>query len=168
METASRTGERSGSIGAHDWGALFDHESERLYRSLFAYAGGRRDVAEDATVEAFARGIAEDSRVRDPVAWLYRTAFRVAASELKQEAKRTDPPEDVVEPETGPDPEVLDALRALPSQQRTAAVLHYIVDLPVDAVAARMGITAATVKVHLFRARKRLRALLDGEEVDPR
>jgi RNA polymerase sigma-70 factor, ECF subfamily len=167
IETARQTEQAGGTTGAHDWGALFDHESERLYRSLYAYSGGRRAVAEDATVEAFARGIAQGDRVREPVAWLYRTAFRVAAADLKRDAKRTEQPEETVEPETGSDPQVLDALRSLPSQQRTAAVLHYIVDLPVDEVASRMGIASATVKVHLFRARKHLRALLEVEEVDP-
>jgi RNA polymerase sigma-70 factor (ECF subfamily) len=50
-------------------------------------------------------------------------------------------------------------------QQRSAVVLHYLVDLPVEEVARRMGVSASTVKVHLFRARKHLRELLGDEEV---
>ena len=39
-------------------------------------------------------------------------------------------------------------------------------DLPVADVAKRMGINAATVRVHLHRGRARLRELLGAEETD--
>ena len=47
-------------------------------------------------------------------------------------------------------------------------VLFYVLDLPVAEVAARMGIAAPTVRVHLMRGRRRLRDLLgDDEVIDP-
>jgi RNA polymerase sigma-70 factor (ECF subfamily) len=152
--------------GGHDYAALFRVESLKLYRSLYAYSGGRRDIAEDATVEAFARAISEGERVRDPVAWLYRTAFRLAAVVLKEDRRRGPRHEEVADPPPEPPVEVLRAVKALSSKQRSAVVLHYLADLPVEEVANRMGVTTATVKVHLFRARRRLRELLGDEEVD--
>jgi RNA polymerase sigma-70 factor, ECF subfamily len=159
-DTSATTG------GSHDYAALFRVESGRLYRSLYAYAGGRRDVAEDATVEAFARAIAEGDRVRDPVPWLYRTAFRVAAGELKADHASGEQPEESIDPSFDSGIGVLDALRSLPPRQRSSVVLHYLADLPVEEVAKRMGVSASTVKVHLFRARSRLRELLGDEEVE--
>jgi len=45
-------------------------------------AAGDRCVADDATAEAFARLLAYGAGVRDPVPWVFRTAFGVAAKEL--------------------------------------------------------------------------------------
>ena len=48
----------------------------------------------------------------------------------------------------------------LPLRERAAMVLFYVLDLPVADVAARMGVAAPTVRVHLMRGRRRLRDLL--------
>jgi RNA polymerase sigma-70 factor (ECF subfamily) len=152
--------------GGHDYAALFGAESGRLYRSLYAYTGGRRDIAEDATVEAFARAISEGDRVRDPVRWLYRTAFRLAAAELKEDRTRGQRRDEPVDPPSLPHSEVLDAIRGLSDQQRSAVVMYYLAHLPVQEVARCMGVSASSVKVHLFRARRRLRELLGDEEVE--
>jgi DNA-directed RNA polymerase specialized sigma24 family protein len=50
--------------------------------------GGRADVADDAVAEAFARTIARDGDVREPIGYLYRIAFRVAAAELSERGDR--------------------------------------------------------------------------------
>jgi hypothetical protein len=54
-------------------------------RAILAYSGGRRDVADDAVAEAFARTIERDDQVRDPKAYLYRLAFRIASAELRRD-----------------------------------------------------------------------------------
>ena len=43
------------------------------------WASGRGD---DATAEAFARLFDRRESVRDPLAWVFRTAFRLASAEL--------------------------------------------------------------------------------------
>jgi RNA polymerase sigma-70 factor (ECF subfamily) len=58
----------------------------------------------------------------------------------------------------------MDALRRLSPNQRAAVVLRYVVDLDVPEVAQRMGVSAPTVRVHLHRARGRLRELLGAED----
>ena len=151
--------------GGRDYAELFRAENARLYRSLYAYTGGRRDIAEDATVEAFARAISEGDRVRDPLPWLYRTAFRIAAAELRGDRRRGERRDEATDPPNEASAEVLSSVRALSAQQRSAVVLHYLVDLPVEEVARRMGVSTSSVKVHLFRARKHLRELLGDEEV---
>jgi len=55
------------------------------------------------------------------------------------------------------------ALLRLSPSQRAAVVLFYFADLPTTEVARRMGTSRAAVGVHLHRARKRMRALLEEE-----
>jgi RNA polymerase sigma-70 factor (ECF subfamily) len=152
----------------HDFEELWLRKRGLLWPSLLAYTGGRTQVAEDALAEAFAQAMARGVEIRDPVAWIHRAALRLAAKELKRERqlssvdhfKETKP-----YPEGNPGlQEVLWALRQLPPNQRTAVVLHYEMDLPVSEISRLMGISAATVKVHLHRGRSRLRRLLEEEE----
>jgi RNA polymerase sigma factor (sigma-70 family) len=58
------------------------------------------------------------------------------------------------------DVDVLAAVDRLSIQQRAVVLLPYWADLPVEAVAERMGITSGAVKRHLARARKRLQEWL--------
>jgi RNA polymerase sigma factor (sigma-70 family) len=58
------------------------------------------------------------------------------------------------------------ALRTLPMHQRQAIVLHHLVDLPIDEVAAILGTRTGTVKSWLARGRRALAARLgEPEEV---
>jgi DNA-directed RNA polymerase specialized sigma24 family protein len=65
---------------AHDFDQVWREVGSVLWRAIVAYAGGRSDIANDAVAEAFARAIERDGRVRDPKAYIYRVAFRVARS----------------------------------------------------------------------------------------
>jgi RNA polymerase sigma-70 factor (ECF subfamily) len=135
-----------------------------LWRTIYAYAGGRAAVADDAVAEAFARAIERADQIREPVAWLYRTAFRLAAEDLRRgELDRELEPQVVAAAGLG---NLIPALRQLSPAQRAAVVLHYEADLAVRDVARQMGTSVAAVKVHLFRGRRRLRELLGGEEND--
>lgn len=115
--------------------------------------------------EAFARALARSGTIRDPVAWIYRTAFRLANEELRAERRRGPAPTDAEAPPTELSG-LIDALRELSPNQRAAIVLRHVLDLDVPEVARRMGTAAPTVRVHIHRGRKRLRELLGAEEVD--
>lgn len=154
-----------------DLDTLFRDESDAVYRTLYAFTGGRGDVAEEATAEAFARAIAHGDELRDPLAWIYRVAFRVAIDDLRREGReaRRAPAGTVDADPTATPPELLgllDALQRLSPNQRAAIVLHHVLGLETGEVAHRMGITAPTVRVHLHRGRRRLRELLGTEEVE--
>jgi len=149
-----------------DYAALYRAVGPALWQAIYAYSGGQRDLADDAVAEAFARAIQYDRGIRRPSSWLYRTAFRIAAAEIRRRRLQTEivggaavdsPPE--VE-------EVLTALRQLSPSQRAAVYLYYRADLPVREVASVMGTSVAAVKVHLHRGRKRLRELLGTEETE--
>jgi RNA polymerase sigma-70 factor, ECF subfamily len=149
----------------NDLALVFREDGPGLWRTIYAFTGGRRDVTEDVVAEAFARAIAHEREIREPVPWLYRTSFRLAQDELKKERRRG-----ASEPERSADPPelvgLLEALRQLSPNQRAAIVLRFEADLAVSEVASRMGITQPTVRVHIHRGRARLRELLGDEEVE--
>jgi len=128
VEIDRDTGVSAEASGGHDYAELFRAENAKLYRSLYAYTGGRRDIAEDATVEAFARALSEGERVRNPLPWLYRTAFRIAAAELKGDRKRDEREDEAADPPGEAAVEVLAGVRGLSPQQRTG----WGSDIPMD------------------------------------
>jgi RNA polymerase sigma-70 factor, ECF subfamily len=146
---------------------IWRSDGPMLWRAVYAYAGGRRDVADDAVAEAFARAMARADHVRDPLAYLFRVAFRVAGAELARRSKEVQavPEVSLPDPTQNGLPDLLGALRRLTPAQRAAVYLHYQADLPVRDVAHVMGSTSAAVKVHLMRGRRRLAELLGTEDV---
>jgi RNA polymerase sigma-70 factor, ECF subfamily len=146
---------------------IWRSDGPMLWRAVYAYAGGRRDVADDAVAEAFARAMARADHIRDPLAYLFRVAFRVAGAELARRSKEVQavPEVSLPDPTQNGLPDLLGALRRLTPVQRAAVYLHYQADLPVRDVAHVMGSTSAAVKVHLMRGRRRLAELLGTEDV---
>jgi RNA polymerase sigma-70 factor (ECF subfamily) len=115
--------------------------------------------------EAFARALARSGTIRDPMAWIYRTAFRLANEELRAERRRGPAPTEEGAPPTELSG-LIEALRRLSPNQRAAIVLRHVLDLDIPEVAHRMGTATPTVRVHIHRGRKKLRELLGAEEVD--
>jgi RNA polymerase sigma-70 factor (ECF subfamily) len=147
-----------------DYERLFREAAPALWRSLYGFTGGRRQIAEDALAEAFARAIERDAGIRRPLPYIYRTAFRLASVELERDRSRGNQPPDPVASEA---PDLVDLIRALdtlPAKQRAAVILHDEEGYPSAEVARLMGLSPATVRVHLHRGRKRMRALLGTEE----
>src|SRR3989454_11104018 len=98
--------------GEHDFELLFRRDGQGVWRTIYAFTGGRRDVAEEAVAEAFARAIAHAAGIRDPLPWIYRTAFRLAAEELRRDRRGSAqaPDSSVEPPQIG---ELMQALRQL-------------------------------------------------------
>jgi RNA polymerase sigma-70 factor, ECF subfamily len=144
---------------------LFRERAPGLWRALYGYAGGRRQIAEDALAEAFALALEHRSTIRTPLPWIYRTAFRLATRELR--AERREPPR-LPDPIPGVDPaEVADLLAALsqpPDRQRAAVILHDQEGFTALEIGAMLGLAAPTVRVHLLRGRRHLRTALRDEE----
>ncbi|MCW3816525.1 sigma-70 family RNA polymerase sigma factor [Micromonospora sp. DR5-3] len=144
----------------------------RLVVQLYAVTGDLHE-AQEAVQEAFTRALVAPRRfagLDNPEAWLRRVAVNVVRSRhrrrrvLDRLLRRIGPPPEVADRS----PEhlaLLAALRDLPEGQRHALALHYLVDLPVDEVAAALGVTAGTVKSRLSRGRQALARLL--ADVDP-
>ena len=143
--------------------AVYRQDGDRLWRALYAFAGNE-DVASDAVAEAFAQALRRGSQIRDPRSWVWRSAFRLAAGDLKRQSlvSRGPIPEGVFQ-DVHADEGLLVALQNLTPQQRAVIVLHYYADCPVREIARRTGINPLAVRAHLSRGRKHLRVLLGDD-----
>ena len=142
---------------------VYREQGARLWRAVFLTSGSR-EVADDAVAEAFAQALRRGRAVRDPAAWVWRAAFRIAAGELKERGRMTT---FVVEPVIGmPEPfvDLWRALGRLPQKQRTSLVLADYAGWSHREIAKALGSSVSAVGVHVHRARKRLRDLLEDED----
>jgi RNA polymerase sigma-70 factor, ECF subfamily len=139
--------------------AIYREHGNRFWWAVLAYCGDR-DVASDAVAEAFAQALRRDRALTDPLAWVWRTAFRVAAGELHR--RRRSQQLGVEQAYEMPEPtDLFLALARLSPRQRAAVVLFHYGDYRLTEIADILGIAKATVSVHLVRGRRRLRQLLE-------
>ena len=145
--------------------AVYRRDGGRLGRALQAFAGDA-DVAAEAMAEAFAQALRRGPAIHDVSAWVWRSAFRLAAADLKDRSRliHGSMPEGVTH-DPRLDDELLQALQGLTPQQRMVIVLHYYVDCPVREIGRRTGMNVLAVRSHLSRGRKRLRELLGDTDV---
>jgi RNA polymerase sigma-70 factor, ECF subfamily len=132
---------------------------------------GHLGDAEDAVQEAYARAWQRWNRVgtyADPEGWVRTVAYRIAVSSWRKARNRLlahgrhGPADDV--PALGPEHlDLVDALRTLTPDQRRAVVLHHLVGLTVEEVAAEVGAATGTVKSRLTRGRRALADRLHDE-----
>jgi RNA polymerase sigma-70 factor, ECF subfamily len=143
---------------------LWVEEGERLSRAVLAFTHDR-EVMEDAVAEAFAQCIRRGGAIRDPRAWVWRAAFNIAAGELKERGrwKSLPGPDPSYEMSLEPPERLLAVLATLTPMQRATVVLTYYADYSGPQVAAILGTSHATARVHLSRGRRRLRRLLETE-----
>ena len=144
---------------------FYREHAERLWRAVFAFSGDR-EVASDAVAEAFAQCLGRGAAVRDPGRWIWRSAFRIAAGELKDRRRRqamsmrsetwSEIPEAAAQ--------ILEALSRISPRQRAAVLLHDHVGYSTKEVGEIVGSTAGTVRVHLSQGRRRIRALLETDD----
>ncbi len=143
---------------------VYREQGARIWRAVLL-SSGSREVADDAVAEAFAQALRRGRALRDPAAWVWRVAFRVAAGELKERG-RVDAFTD--EPPAGLPDRFLDLWRAiavLPPKQRASVVLADYAGWSHREIAKALGSSVSAVGVHVHRARKRLRDLLEDEDV---
>jgi RNA polymerase sigma-70 factor, ECF subfamily len=132
-------------------------------------------IAEDLTVETFWRIYRARARF-DPAgnfpAWAHRIATNAALDHLRRARPETKLPQDLAASPRG-DPAACRELREhvhkafvqLPAKYRLVATLALIEDEPYEKIAAAAGISAALVKVRVFRAVRMLRKQLAGLEI---
>ena len=137
----------------------------RLVAQVYAFTTDLTE-AQDVVQEAFARALARPrglADVENPEAWLRTVAVNVVRRRWRRRKLldaimlRDRPTVRTVEPAPGPErADLRDALATLPASHREVVVLHYYADLPVDEVAAVLGVPVGTVKSRLSRARATL------------
>ena len=137
-------------------------ERERLWRALLLFSGDP-EVASDAVAEAFAQALRRGDAIRDPAAWVWCAAFRIARGDLQRRSSTIeliDVPVELPEPTV----DLIRALAVLSPKQRASVVLHHYAGYSTKQTAALIGSTSAAVGVHLQRGRTRLRELLKEQD----
>jgi RNA polymerase sigma-70 factor, ECF subfamily len=145
----------------------YREQAERLWRSLLLFSANA-DVASEAVAEAFAQALRRGDAIRDVDAWVWRAAFRIAGGDLAR--RRTETTDELTAandravemPEQTVD--LVRAMRTLSPKQRGSVVLHHYAGYSNRETAHILGTTAAAVGVHLERARRRLRSLLEDTD----
>ena len=131
----------------------------------------RRSDAEDLAQEAFYRAFRdwdEVSRMEHPGAWVRRVALNLAVGRWRRLRRETRAvlrlgPADAGPPLDPPSVRFWEAVRALPRRQAQVIALTYLEDLDSPAVGEVLGLSPATVRVHLARARATLARTLEVE-----
>lgn len=140
---------------------LYRRDHARLWRSLLGFTGDP-ELAKDAMAEAFAQAIGRGEAIAQQDRWVWRAAFRIASGEMKERSRRMPLKEgsyEMVEPAT----DLLRVLQQLSPRQRAVIILHFYAGYPTREVAAILGCTPGTVRMHVSQGRRRLRRLLEAE-----
>ena len=160
MDTALQLADEQRSVEA-----LYRADADRLWGAIYTFSGDS-DIANDAVAEAFAQLLPRGAAVRDPAAWVWSTAFRIARGQLKDRSRSIS----AVMSQTPPaasdrygDPDLMAAVGRLPEAQRAVVVLFYYADLPVRDIARRLATNPLAVRANLSRGRRRLRKLLGDD-----
>jgi RNA polymerase sigma factor (sigma-70 family) len=137
---------------------VYREQGDRIWRAVFLSTGDR-EVASDAVAEAFAQALRRGDAIRSPERWVWRTAFRIAAAEMKRGRETNEALSDRVD-DVGPETAaLLGALPRLSPKQRASIVLRYHAGYTLKEVAEIIGSTPSAVGVHIHRGRMRLREL---------
>jgi RNA polymerase sigma factor (sigma-70 family) len=149
----------------------------RLFRHAWRVLGDperARDMVQEAWVEIL-RGIGRLQDVAAFPAWAYRIVtrrcqrifHRAAREPIEPEADGEEIDAQAPEPDAGEIAAELSnvaaAIATLPAPQRVVLALFYIEDLSVAEIAIATDVSPGTVKTRLLHARRKVRALLEGE-----
>ena len=139
--------------------ALYRRYYPLAWQWAYAIAGERAradDVAQDAILRAFAALDRFDPQ-RPLGPWLRRIVLNVGRDELRR-LRRSSLPSSWMADRVVADPSDVDrseavvAVRGLAPARRVVVVLHYWLDLPIDAIAAELEIPYGTAASRLSRA----------------
>ena len=170
---------------AERFGAIIDRQQRRAARIAYHYL---RDPAEvdEVVQDAFLKAFLHLPSFREDLffeLWFTRILVNACLDRLKAKARRTRwlVPSDAREylaaegpPSSEPSPEATllakerrvhleAAIDRLPTRQRTAVILSHFEGRSAREVSVVMGLNESTVRVHLFRAVRKLRGLLDRD-----
>jgi len=152
-----------------DFEVFFDRERARLFRALCLVTRNRfeaEELAQDAFLAAYERWDRVGA-MEDPTGYLYRTAMnafrswrRRSALAAKRTIGLTRPDDSIVQIEE--QDIVVRALAPLGERQRAAVVLMDLLGYSSQEAGRMLGISASTVRTHAERARRELKARMDG------
>ncbi|HEV7524231.1 MAG TPA: sigma-70 family RNA polymerase sigma factor [Acidimicrobiia bacterium] len=158
-------------MGALGFDEFYESHFDRVGRAL-VLAGAEREVARDATQEAFTRALRRWRKVGEmdrPDGWVYVVAMNQLRDHWRRAERRAAEIDETALDNTSAVATRLslrEAIATLPPRQRQAVVLRYFADLPLADVADAMGCATGTVKATLHHALQSMRVDLEDLEDD--
>lgn len=143
-------------------GSVYRAEHLKLVRIAHLITGSNI-AAEDVVHDAFEATLKRWDKVDDPAGYLYTAVANRSRSFLRRrklEIRHTRQ-EPAVSLPPGID-EVWEALKRVPERRRTALVLHYYADLPIERIATLMNTAPGTVKSLIHRGKRSLQEVLES------
>jgi RNA polymerase sigma-70 factor (ECF subfamily) len=172
-------------VDAEAFGVLYDRYCDQIFRFVY-YRLNEREAAEDVTAEVFFKALRAIDSYRPSVAafstWLHRIAANALIDyvRVRRVTLSIDAAMDVTDRAPPVDEQVISRVEAarmwevidsLTEAQRTAVALRYGRDLPITAIAERMGRSEGAVKLLLNRGlaavRHQVQSAAGGREGQP-
>ncbi len=157
---------------ASPFAKLFERWNPRLTAHawrLLGHADDAREATQSGWLE-IAQGLRRLRDERAFPAWAYRIVSRrcarTIARAIRERGAREGEPH-CAEPDPGDRiaaSEVRAAVRGLPRDQRAAVALFYFEEMSVGEVAVALDVPVGTAKTRLMHARRKLRAVLEGDQ----
>lgn len=153
---------------------LVTEYSGDMYRFAF-WLGGDKQLAQDVVQEACLRAWRSFVRLQDinsGKAWLFTIIRREHARHFQRKRLPTSDIEDHelaegaawADPEqVGSDQEIRQAMQQLPDNYREPLLMQVLGGMSCKEIAAELGLQSGAVMTRLFRARQKLKALLEDD-----
>ncbi len=137
-----------------------------MRRFFFNLTGGDEELSKDLSQDTFVKAWLNISSFRAAAkfsTWLYRIAYNTFYDYIraKKPASRVDV--EIIgdrmvtdSPDSDRSMDFAQALTVLKEDERTAMLLFYMEDQPVDKISQIMNCPAGTIKSHLFRGKEKL------------
>jgi RNA polymerase sigma factor (sigma-70 family) len=160
MDRSSRSGSSDPLV--EGFRAVYEAEVARLVRLAHLITGSNA-AAEDPVHDAFLAAFDRWDRIDDPQGYMYRAVVNRSRSLLRRRrnelTRRPESPSVALPPEID---EMWTALARLTPRRRTALVLRYYADLPIDEIADLMNARPGTVRSLIHRGHESLRKVLES------
>ena len=167
------------------YGDLVARQQRRAVRIAYHYLRDAHD-ADEAVQDAFIKVFTHITSYREDLpfeVWFTRILVNTCLDLRKSRSRRLrwavpmssspdSPPTDPATPEPTPEQrlvsrergkEITAAVNSLPDRQRTVFTLCHVAEQTTAEVSQALGLSEATVRVHLFRAVRKLRRLLERD-----
>jgi RNA polymerase sigma-70 factor, ECF subfamily len=161
---------------ASSFDELMRRHEQRMFSLALRLTGNRADAL-DATQDAFIVAFRRAETFRGEAAfstWLYRIGINACNDLLRKKRKQEPLDPDALDLQierttTMGDPpirlDIVNALKQLPEEYRTAVVMHDLGGIPYEEIARLTSAQIGTVKSRISRGRRKLAALLEPGSV---
>ncbi len=162
-------------MNIHDFETLYHQYFNKIFRTAYLVTGDYQ-LAEDAAQEAFLKAYSKIESLRDMDkfgSWVSVIAANYSVDLLRKNKRLVFTEKTDLETDSSPEStpqdvwerkenlhEVRDAMQKLDPDDRKLLVLKYFNELSIKDIASMQSVSTGTIKSRLFRAREKLRVLL--------